>query len=557
MIITIMTDFGRELTLARLRAGLTIREVARATGLPLSTAGDYFSGPHLPPPGQPRLLEEILRVCGETDESRVREWTDALSRARRAPGKRAGRLTAPYRGLASFEPEDAPFFFGRADVTEQLVAMATGKDAVSGVPLTVVGPSGSGKSSLLRAGLVPRLLGDVAADGSPAASAAAARPFILLTPAAGPLRELAARLSELTASDAALGPGEIEAMLRRDPASAAALPLAGRPAGGPVIVADQFEAIFTDCPDEDERRAFIGAVCALSGPAVVAIALRSDFYDRALRYPELARALQDRQIVLGPMTQAQLRSAITGPARKAGLEVDDGLIEILLRDLAPAGAVGGPERLYLLGRVQPRRADPRRRGHRRHRVALGYGGSGAPRPAGHAQRAGRSGVRRCLRRRGPQPGGGQRRRHDPGLGYRRPGGRRCRMRHRRPADHPARVDGQHPRAGLPPAVPGALTRIPSGQRHAGNPAKIAGSLMVKPRKLPVGRFPLDALRSRGASAPERKDDVRSSVPGTIGTAFIGQPRTRGRRTGNPPWASIRARGELVQCSGSSCGLMSA
>ena len=138
-----------------------------ATGLPVSTAGDYFSGSHLPPPGQPRLLEEILRVCGETDESRVRKWTDALSRARRAPGKRAGRLTAPYRGLASFEPEDAPFFFGRAEATEQLVAMATGTAAVSGVPLTVVGPSGSGKSSLLRAGLVPRLLGDVAADGSP------------------------------------------------------------------------------------------------------------------------------------------------------------------------------------------------------------------------------------------------------------------------------------------------------------------------------------------------------------------------------------------------------
>src|SRR6202046_4114897 len=219
-LIATQRDFGRELTVARRRAGLTIREVARATGLPVSTAGDYFSGSHPPPPGQPRLLEEILRVCGETDESRVRKWTDALSRARRAPGKRAGRLTAPYRGLASFEPEDAPFFFGRAEATEQLVAMATGTAAVSGVPLTVVGPSGSGKSSLLRAGLVPRLLGDVAADGSPAASPAAARPFILLTPAPRPLRELAARLSELTASDAALGPDEIEAMLRRDPASA-------------------------------------------------------------------------------------------------------------------------------------------------------------------------------------------------------------------------------------------------------------------------------------------------------------------------------------------------
>jgi WD40 repeat protein len=288
------------------------------------------------------LLEEILRICGITDKSSVQKWRNALSRARRAPGKRAARVTAPYRGLASFEPEDAPLFFGRAELTDQLVAMATGSAEVRGVPLTVVGPSGSGKSSLLRAGLVPRLLAGPAGHERPGGAAPPARPLILLTPAPSPLRDLAVRLSELIA----LAPDEIEAMLRRDPASAAALPLPGSSAGGPggpggpVIVVDQFEAIFTDCPDEDERRGFIGAVCALSGPAVVAVALRSDFYDRALRYPDLARALADRQIVVGPMTQAQLRSAITEPARQVGLDVEDGLTEILLRDLAPAGAAG-------------------------------------------------------------------------------------------------------------------------------------------------------------------------------------------------------------------------
>jgi len=350
-------DFGRELTLARQRAGLTIRDVARATRLPVSTVGDYFSGSHLPPPGQPRLLEEILRVCGETDQSRVQKWTDALSRVRRAPGKRASRVTAPYRGLASFEPEDAPLFFGRAELTEHLVAMATGTAEVRGVPLTVVGPSGSGKSSLLRAGLIPRLLaGDPSRASDPSRAGdppPATRALILLTPAPRPLQDLAARLSGLIArgGSAAPAPGEIEAMLRRDPASAAALPLAGSPAGdpaadgppaaGPVIVVDQLEAVFTDCPDEDERRAFISAVCALSGPAIVAVALRSDFYDRALRYADLARALADRQIVVGPMTRAQVRAAITEPARSVGVEVDDGLVEILLRDLAPGGAPGG------------------------------------------------------------------------------------------------------------------------------------------------------------------------------------------------------------------------
>jgi WD40 repeat protein/transcriptional regulator with XRE-family HTH domain len=332
-------DFGRELTLARRRAGLTIRDVARATGIPVSTTGDYFSGSHLPPAGQPRLLEEILRVCGVTDKSSVQKWMSALSRARRAPGKRAARVTAPYRGLASFEPEDAPLFFGRAELTEQLVAMATATAGAVGVPLAVVGPSGSGKSSLLRAGLVPRLL---AGHRSPGGPWSAARRLILLTPPPRPLRDLAERLSELAADGggAAPDPGEIGAGLRRDPASAAALPVAGSPAGTPVLVVDQFEAVFSDCPDEDERRAFISAVCALSGAAVVAIALRSDFYDRALRYPDLARALGDRQVVVGPMTQAQVRSAIIEPARAVGLEVEDGLVEILLRDLAPTGAAG-------------------------------------------------------------------------------------------------------------------------------------------------------------------------------------------------------------------------
>src|ERR1700722_18682127 len=106
-------DFGRELTLARQRAGLTVREVARAVGIPASTAGDYFAGRHLPPPSQPGLLPRILRVCGETDPAQLREWVSALNQIRRGPGRRPAASTAPYRGLASFQPEDAPWFFGR------------------------------------------------------------------------------------------------------------------------------------------------------------------------------------------------------------------------------------------------------------------------------------------------------------------------------------------------------------------------------------------------------------------------------------------------------------
>jgi WD40 repeat protein/transcriptional regulator with XRE-family HTH domain len=361
-------DFGRELTLARQRAGLTVREVARAAGLPPSTAGDYFSGRHLPPPSQPALLPAILRACGETDPARIKGWANALSRARRTPGRRAADARPPYLGLASFQTADAAWFFGRSEITERLVTLATGTAAATspatatgpvpgttGVPLVVVGPSGSGKSSLLRAGLVPRLLAGVVPghqDGVPAEHQASTRQVALFTPSAVPLTELAAQLSTITAGTAGTA-GEIEARLSRDPASAARLDL--HAAESPLIVVDQFEAVFTDCTDEDQRQAFIAAVCALSGPAIVVLALRADFYDRALRYPQLARALQERQIVLGPMSAAQVRSAIIEPARLARLDVADGLVEVLLRDLAPrptasgqAGAAHEPGALPLL-----------------------------------------------------------------------------------------------------------------------------------------------------------------------------------------------------------------
>ena len=342
-------------------------------GIPASTTGDYFAGRHLPPPSQPGLLARILRVCGETDPAELGEWVSALNRIRRGPGRRPAAATAPYRGLASFQPEDAPWFFGREAITSRLVRLATEASA-PGVPLTVVGPSGSGKSSLLRAGLIPALPGW------------SQRKLALFTPGATPLGELArqlARLHSLTIEGAAVeglpagppaagpppagpppadppatnpppaGPPatdpaatdpdgaedsaestRIEAALRRDPGDAPRLiPDTGGP--GLVIVVDQFEEIFTACRDEAERQRFITAICALAGPAVVVLALRADFYDRALRYPELAGALQERQVVVVPMTREEVRSAIVEPARLARLDVEDGLVELLLSDLAP------------------------------------------------------------------------------------------------------------------------------------------------------------------------------------------------------------------------------
>ncbi len=301
-------DFSQALTELRLAAGLTVRQVARATGLPASTIGDYFSGRHLPGVAAQDQVVSILRACGQEDHQVWARWLDAMQRARRQPGKRPA-TAAPYRGLARFERDDALWFFGREKVTDRLVALAenpvpadpgTGPDAdavragARGLPLVLVGPSGSGKSSVLRAGVLARLT----------------RPVVIFEPTVTPRADLLARLADLAVPDGA---------------------------ARPVIIVDQFEALFARCPVESERAAFIAELAELADRFSIVLALRADFYERALRYPWLAAALQARPVVLGPMTTQQVERAIVQPARLARLDVEDGLVSLLLRDLAPTG----------------------------------------------------------------------------------------------------------------------------------------------------------------------------------------------------------------------------
>ncbi|GAA2208887.1 hypothetical protein GCM10009850_043450 [Nonomuraea monospora] len=287
-------DFAEELTRLRERAGLTVRQVAARVGVQgaHSTIGDWFAGRGLPSPTSRELLVKVLNVCGEDDPERIEAWLAGWRRARQRRGaSRSG--PPPYRGLAAYQPDSAGWFFGRAEQTELLVGAVKELAGRGGGLQLLVGPSGSGKSSLIGAGLI-----------------AALETGTVHTPGARPMETL----KELA---------------------------------GPLIVLDQFEELFTLCEDEAERRAFVAGVHALARGSVVVLGLRSDFYTQALDHPELVAATAD-QLTLGPMDEKGLRAAIAEPAGKAGLALEPGLTDLILRDLRPRDAAPPAGALPLL-----------------------------------------------------------------------------------------------------------------------------------------------------------------------------------------------------------------
>ena len=259
----------------------------------------------------------------------------------------------PYRGLVPFESDDEGVFYGRERLTTEL-AVTLARQVTRGGLTVVTGASGAGKSSLLRAGLLPALARGVQVAGSEN------WPCRIITPTRDPLTELAAALAVIGGTDIAMvrdsltaHPNQAYLAFRQAVDADAArrherLPPA-TDAARLVLVVDQFEQLFTLSPGPDgeaARQAFITALCTAattasgsSGqpPALVVIAVRGDFWDRCAAYPELARELQDGQFVVGPMTGPELRLAITGPAEAAGLSIDDTLTETIIADLDAAG----------------------------------------------------------------------------------------------------------------------------------------------------------------------------------------------------------------------------
>ncbi|MCG7204254.1 WD40 repeat domain-containing protein [Streptomyces arenae] len=253
----------------------------------------------------------------------------------------------PYRGLASYRREDARWFFGRERSTDALVAQLRSARTAGGLVM-LVGASGAGKSSLLNAGLVTALQ-----HGALNGDASGPREILQLVPGADPVKELTRRIPQLAELADPDDPDAVREAVRnwaRQPTGDVSRETSPSPAAPPrpVLIVDQFEETFTLCADEADRRTFVqllhsASTSAPSGgpaPALVVLGIRADFYEQCLGYPELADALQHRHMVLGPLTTAELREAVTGPAKAVGLELESGLAELIVREVSADGPRG-------------------------------------------------------------------------------------------------------------------------------------------------------------------------------------------------------------------------
>ena len=306
----------------------------------LLTGVSPFEHP-LPPlsttrPGLPEELDRVIRLATDDDPAHRPERVEDLLRSIRtavgadvvgaAPvqhGVSQAQVRNPYKGLRAFQETDAGDFFGRDALVDELIDALQARSLVA-----LVGPSGSGKSSVLRAGLLPALRsGAIAGSGE----------WIVtdMYPGSHPFEELEAALLRVAVEPTERLIDELQSdergllrLVKR------MLPTEG---GDLVLVIDQFEELFSMVESETTRRLFIGALTALAadqrGKVRIVLTIRADFFDRPLSYPEFADLVRAGLVTVAPPSEESLALAITRPARGVGLDLEPGLVGEIVHDV--------------------------------------------------------------------------------------------------------------------------------------------------------------------------------------------------------------------------------
>jgi len=324
------TTFGDLLRFLRRHAGITQLELSIAVGY--STAQICRLEQNLRLPDPPTIEARFVPALYLEDEpNAVARLLELAANVRREDAPEPG--LSPYKGLEYFDEADAGLFVGRealtAKLAERVLSLSSRKAVNEKRFFAVVGASGSGKSSLVRAGLVPALRWN---------KHSANWQIHVLTPTSHPLESLATALSQDIASvtsttsmmdDLQQDGRSLGLHIKRELKTTGASQL--------LLVIDQFEELFTLCHSEEERFAFIDNLLTVSadddGHAIIVITLRADFYAHCASYPQLRQALARQQEYIGAMSDEEMRRAIEEPARRGRWEFEPGLVDLILHDV--------------------------------------------------------------------------------------------------------------------------------------------------------------------------------------------------------------------------------
>ncbi|WP_223198522.1 nSTAND1 domain-containing NTPase [Solihabitans fulvus] len=320
--------FAGELRSLREKAGgPTYRELSKRAHYSVTALSEAANGRRLP---SLAVTLAYVTACGGDAEAWETTWRSVAAESTEPPDQQ-DTTAAPYVGLAAFQSTDADRFFGRERLVEELSERVCRHRF-----LGVFGASGSGKSSVLRAGLLARA-------GSTGLSGRGAQPALVFTPGPHPVEECAVHFAALTGESATALRAEF-ATDRNSLHLRIRQALAARHTDEDLLlVVDQFEEVFTLCQDRDERAAFVAvlvtAATAATSRVRVVLGVRADFYGHCGEHPALVEALRDAQVLVGPLTTDELRNAISRPAARAGCTVETSLVARLVADAAGQPAV--------------------------------------------------------------------------------------------------------------------------------------------------------------------------------------------------------------------------